>query len=971
MSQEPVAVIGMAGSFPGAATVDELWANIADGVESITRFTSEELEAAGVPAAVYTDPAYVPVNGVLAGADEFDAELFGYPPREAALTDPQQRVLLQCAWAALENAGHLGERDVAVFAGVGLNTYLTRHVLTRLDVTEALGILPVMLGNEKDHAATRVAHKLGLTGPAVTVQTSCSTSLVAIHLAVQSVLRGEAGLALAGAAAVTVPQVSGYTAGPGDVASPDGQCRAFDSRARGMVPGNGAAMVVLKRLDRALADGDEVHAVIRGSAINNDGGRKAGYTAPSVRGQAEVIAAALAAADLPASAVSYVEAHGTATEVGDVIEVAALTEAFRMAGGHPGRCGIGSLKPNIGHLDAAAGVAGLIKAVLALRNEVLPPSINFDEPNPDIDFAAGPFHVQAKAEPWPRGETPRRCGVSSFGLGGTNAHVVLEEAPPRASRPDQAAVELVAVSAATAEAADQARARLAAHCRERAPRLADVAGTLREGRSELAYRSAAVVGRLDALADELPRAARRASKPRTVAFLFPGQGGQRAGLLAGAYDRFPALRAAVDECSALLSPRLGVDLATVAADPAADVAVDDVRLAQPLMFTVEYALARLLESWGVRPTVLIGHSLGEYVAAAVGGGYDLADAARLVAERGTLLDSAPPGRMLAVEAAPDDLRRRLPAGLSLAAVNAWNSVVVGGAADAVERFGAELQAEGTRATLLRISRASHCSLLAGIRGELHAAATGLTARPTKVAIASNLTGELFRRGHRFTADYWADHLVETVRFDTALRSVLAMPEPVLVEVGPGSALIGLAHREPEARPRLAVTMLPTAGDEAGVLTAAAELWMDGALPSLRRVEPGREFARTALPTYPFARVRHWLEPGTALAPTAPPDSEPASVVAAAAEPAAADPAAAATAAVADTVARMWRALLGEVEVDLTANFFALGGDSLLMVRLIAQIRRDFGVELSLREALVQPTVEALARRIVTRREAGA
>ncbi|MDQ3431504.1 MAG: acyltransferase domain-containing protein, partial [Actinomycetota bacterium] len=366
----------------------------------------------------------------------------------------------------------------------------------------------------------------------------------------------------------------------------------------------------------------------------------------------------------------------------------------------------------------------------------------------------------------------------------------------------------------------------------------------------------------------------------------------------------------------------------------------------------------------------IGHSLGEYVAAAVGGAYDLADIARLVAERGRLLASAPPGGMLAVDAAPDDVRGRLPAELSLAAVNAWNSVVVGGPAVAVERFAAELQAEGTRATLLRISRASHCGLLAGIRDDLHAAAAGLAPRPTKVAIASNLTGELFRRGHRFTAEYWANHLVETVRFDTALRRVLAMPEPVLVEVGPGSALIGLAHREPDARPRLAVTMLPTAGDEAGVLTAAAELWMDGALPSLRLLEPGREFARTALPTYPFAQVRHWLEPGATLASTATSDDERAPVPTAAGEPGDVDPGDATHGDVAVAMARMWRALLGEVEVDRTANFFALGGDSLLMVRLIAQIRRDFGVELSLRETLVQPTVDAIARLVARRREVG-
>ncbi|HWP74832.1 MAG TPA: type I polyketide synthase, partial [Methylomirabilota bacterium] len=615
---EPIAIVGMAGRMPGAENLQQYWSNLRDGVESIAFFSDEELAAAGVDPALLRNPRYVRARGVLQGAELFDAGLFGLSPREAEIMDPQHRVFLETAWEALENAGYapgVAALAAGVYAGASLNSYLIASLMTNPEVMLAAGAYQAMLANDKDFLATRVSYKLNLKGPGVTIQTACSTSLVAVQMACQALLTRQCDLALAGGVSINVPRVTGYLYEPGMILSPDGHCRAFDARAQGTVAGEGAGVVVLKRLRDALADGDHVRAVIRGAAINNDGSLKVGYTAPSVDGQAAVIARAHAMAGFDPSTITYVEAHGTGTELGDPIEIAALTKAFRAGTDRRGFCALGSVKTNIGHLDAAAGVAGLIKTVLALEHRALPPSLHFEAPNPNIDFGSGPFRVNAGLADWARSDdAPRRAGVSSFGIGGTNAHVVLEEAPalpaPAPSRP----VQIFTLSARSDEALERAGAAFAEHLVAEHSELApgDVAFTLHRGRATFPHRRVVVAASLDEAARALREGdARRvlsrveAGKDRPVVFMFSGQGSQYVGMGRGVYESEPLFREIVDRGAEALAPSLGLDLRTVLypAPEAADAArarLATTAITQPALFVVEYALARLYMEWGLR-----------------------------------------------------------------------------------------------------------------------------------------------------------------------------------------------------------------------------------------------------------------------------------------------------------------------------------------------------------------------------------
>ncbi|HVG45240.1 MAG TPA: type I polyketide synthase, partial [Longimicrobium sp.] len=674
-----IAVVGMAGRFPGAADVEAFWHNLREGVESISRFSRDELLAAGCDPAVLDHPGFVPAAGWLAGADEFDAALFGLTPRDAEILNPQHRVLLECAWAALEQAGidpARVDRPVGVFAGSGTNAYAAR-VTADPERVQAMGAERITLANEKDHLATGIAYRLDLRGPAVAVQTACSTSLVAIHMACQSLLNGECDLALAGGVSIGVPVRRGYLYTPDGISAPDGRCRAFDADARGSVRGNGAGMVVLRRLEDALAESDTIHAVIRGSAINNDGASKVGYTAPSPAGQARVISEALAVAGVDPTSLDYVEGHGSGTPLGDAIELKAMAEVLaRGEGGH--RCAIGSVKTNVGHLDAAAGVTGLIKTVLALRNGEIPPSLHCQVPHPGVQAAGGRLFVNTALHPWARNGTPRRAGVSSFGIGGTNAHVVLEEAPAPADGGPSRELQLLVLSTRTPSALTAAAENLAGWLEDGTPPLADAAYTLQTGRRELEHRLAVVcrdaregAARLREIVARPASAVPRTDRP--VAFLFPGVGTHYVDMGRGLYDAEPVYRAAVDECCALLRPVTGSDLRDVlfsavpaAAEPATGGSggwdlrrlvrgekdrgspLDHTQAVQPALFVTEYAMARLWMSWGVRPLAVLGHSLGEYVAACVAGVLPLADALRLVALRAKLISALEPGAMLAV-----------------------------------------------------------------------------------------------------------------------------------------------------------------------------------------------------------------------------------------------------------------------------------------------------------------------------------
>ena len=889
---DQVAVIGLAGRFPGARDPAELWRNLRDGVESVSFFDAEELRAAGVGREEASRPDYVGARGYLDGIELFDAGFFGFSPREAELMDPQQRLLLECAWHALEDAGYGGPRRpeaIGVWAACGINNYLTVNLLRNPEVLRAVGAGYVRVANRLDNLATRVSYKLDLRGPSVAVQTGCSSSLVAVHLACQSLLSGESDLALAGGVRVNVLGKRGYVAEEGSVLSPDGHTRTFDARGAGTIVADGVGAVVLKRLEDALGDGDPVRAVILGSAVNNDGSRKIGYTAPSVEGQARVVSEALAMASVAADSISYVEAHGTATPLGDPIEIAGLTQAFRATTERSSFCAIGSIKSNFGHLDAAAGVAGLIKTVLALGHRQIPPSLHFERPNPEIDFAHSPFRVADRLRSWPDDAGPRRAGVSSFGIGGTNVHVVVEEAPPAAPSGPGRPVQLLAVSARSPEAVLQAGSELAAYLGER-PDLpaADVAYTLQVGRQAFEHRRARVLRP----ADETPaRAAADLADPaaegtvasagpaveRPVVFLFPGQGAQRPGMAATLYRDEPLFRAEVDRCLEIAAPHLGFDLLAVLDPRPADGArLTSTEVAQPALFVVEYALARLWMGWGVRPDAMVGHSLGEYVAACLAGVMSLEDALALIAVRGRLMQGLAPGAMLAVPLPPERLRERLGEALSLAAVNGPAECVVSGPSAAVDALRESLAAEGHDARRLRTERAFHSALVEPVAAAFAERLRAIDLRPPRIAFLSNLTGTWIRPDEATDPGYWLAHQRRTVRFTDNLTELLREPSRALLEVGPGRTLSGFARRHPDAGPdRVVVASLPgTAGPDgeddgpAALLTALGRLWCAGVEIDWGAVHDGERRHRVALPAYPFERHRYWIEPAAGRAGSA-------------------------------------------------------------------------------------------------------
>ncbi len=875
-----IAIIGMAGRFPGAANVEQFWANLRDGVESIRSLSEEECRAGGVDEALLRDPAYVRAAAFLPEPESFDAAFFDIPPREAEITDPQHRVFLECAWEALEQSGY-AVRDypgfIGVFGGATLNTYLLLNLSRNPQVLRNLEPVQLNIGNGGDFLATRVAYKLNLKGAAHTVQSACSTSLVAVHVACQSILNEECDIALAGGVSVNVSQRHGYRYAEGGMASPDGRCRPFDAKAQGTLFGSGAGVVVLKRLRTALEDGDTVHAVIKGSAINNDGAIKAGYTAPGVEGQAQVVAEALAASGLTAEDISYVEAHGTATPLGDPIEVQALTRAFRATTKRSRYCALGSVKSNIGHLDAAAGITGLIKVVLSLKHQQLPPSLHFEQPNPAIDFDGSPFYVNAALKPWPvTGTTKRRAGVSSFGVGGTNAHVILEEAPRTQPGSKGRAAQVLPLSARSRSALDTATANLATWLRDNpGADLADVAWTLQAGRERFEHRRFLVcrdsteAARLLAEPAQLP-AEHQELTDRPVAFLFPGQGTQHVHMGRDLYESEPVFRAEVDRCATLLTRHLGMDLRTVLY-PAADEAesctqkLAQTALTQPALFVIEYALAQLWMSWGVKPQAMIGHSIGEYVAACLAGVFSLEDALRLVAARGRLMQALPSGDMLAVPLPEDEVQPYLHAELSLAALNGPMQCVLSGTHAAVEKVQRQLSLAGVRCQGLVTSHAFHSAMMDPILAEFTTLAASVRMRPPQVPFVSNVTGRWVTPEQVVRPEYWAQHLRQAVRFSDGLRALMEEPRRVLLEVGPGQVLSRLARRHPDATPsRVVLPSMPAPQDAPPRSPLAYDtlgrLWQAGAALSWEELHAGERRRRVALPGHPFERQRYWVEP---------------------------------------------------------------------------------------------------------------
>jgi phthiocerol/phenolphthiocerol synthesis type-I polyketide synthase E len=1053
---ESIAIIGMSGRFPKARDLAEFWANLRDGVDCILDLSDADLRESGTdPASL--PPGYVRSAALINGIEMFDAGFFSFSPREAEILDPQSRLFLECSWEALESAGYISESYpgwVGLYAGVSIPGYFLANLASNAELMSSLGFFHLMLSNDRDYFATRTSYKLNLRGPSVNVQTACSTSLVAVHLACQSLLSYQCTLAVAGGVRLQVPQKRGYVAQEGSIFSPDGRCRSFDAKGQGALFGEGVGVVVLKRLSEAIADGDPIHAVIRGSAFNNDGAMKVGYTAPSVEGQAEVIALAHAVAGVDPETITYVEAHGSGTPLGDPIEVAALTQAFR-AGSNSrearGFCALGSVKSSVGHLEAASGIAGLVKATLALENGAIPPNLHFETPNPQIDFDSSPFFVNTKLREWPRslpGQPPRRAGVSSFGMGGTNAHVILEEAPERAPSGPSRPWQLLPLTARTPTALEAVTDRLVEWLEKHPGEpLADVAHTLQAGRRTFAHRRALVCrDREDAIAALRSRDPRRLlgaveeNAERPVAFLLPGLGDHYPGMGLGLYRHEPAFRAALDHAAELLRSE-GIDLLaslypqgtgpeaeeTPAGDGKADLramlgrapeastegaALHRTEVAQPAVFAVEYALAKVLEEWGIRPQALAGYSLGEYVAACLAGVFSFEDALRLVARRARLIGQLPAGAMLSValpeEAAqevlkdlkdkdikdskdPKDGSKDLKDWelLSVAAVNGPALTVLSGPPAAIEAVAAVLAERGIATRRLPTTHAFHSRMMEPLSDGLRDLLRGVRLAPPEIPYLSNVTGTWITAEEATDPGFWVRHLVEPVRFGASLTELLAERSRLLVEVGPGQGLsslaLQLAGHAPDTAPVAVPALRPSyerRPDTAFLLGSLARLWLAGLPIDWAGFAQHERRNKLRLPTYPFERKRYWIEsvmptaqpaaPGPA-GQTGPEAPAPASVLTARHDRPVnlRNPYVAPRDETEERLVEIWQSLLGVAPIGIHDSFFELGGQSLLAPQLLLRMHRELDVDFPMRDLFEAPTIAELAVAIEVLRTEGA
>ncbi len=876
-----IAIVGMAGRFPAARNIEELWQLLQGGLEAATWLDDEALKAAGASAEELAQPNYVKAAMVLPDMEMFDAGFFGFSPREAAILDPQHRHFLETCWEALEDAGHVPRRfpgAIGVFGGCGMQAYMAENLMPNQALRQSVGMFLLRhTGNDKDFLTTRVSYLLDLKGPSIGVQTACSTSLVAVHMACQSLLAGECDMALAGGVSIEVPHGLGYIAAEGEILSPTGHCAAFDDDAKGTVFGSGTGVVTLRRLEDAIADGDNIRAVILGSAVNNDGADKAGYLAPSVDGQARAAGEAVAIAGVPAQSIDYIEAHGTGTVIGDPIELSALAQVYGNDTAS-GTIGIGSIKTNIGHLDTAAGAASLIKVVLGLEHETLPASLNFKTPNSRFDFATGPFNVLAQPRAWPRGDRPRRAGVNSLGVGGTNAHVVIEEPPAipsRASDPQTPVLLTISAKSATALEGLTEKWRAFAVRAGPKPALADAAFTSQEGREAFAHRMAVSAGSWSEVGEALgKRASRRrakgiaASSSPDVVFMYPGGGSQYPGAGRDLYRSSQAFREAADECLALV-PDEARDLADLLFGEGAEQDDAGARLEHPLLsilavFITSYALTRYWESLGVRPSAVIGHSAGDYAAAVAAGVMSVGSAIAIVTLRGRIFQALPAGAMLSVSLDERALRNAIGPDLDIAVLNGPGHAVASGAREAIEALQRRLESEDVDCSLIRISVAAHSRMLDPFLDEFRGKLEQMKFREPSVPMISGLTGNWATPEELTSPGHWVRHLRETVRFGDGLVTLLHDKSPILLEVGPRQALTSLAgFAQTRHQPKAVIASTRSALEndcDVGVVTAAAgALWANGADVDLSQLRGSGPHRRVALPTYAFERQRHWIE----------------------------------------------------------------------------------------------------------------
>ncbi|GGB16678.1 polyketide synthase [Puia dinghuensis] len=974
-ADDDIAIIGMAGRFPGASTIEELWTLLKEGKETVSFFTKEELDAS-IPKDLRNDPDYVPARGIIDGADTFDAGFFGISPRLAELMDPQQRIFLEIAWEALEKTGYLPDTDrfsgsIGVFAGSGNNSYYLNNVIPNKELVDRVGGFQVMTYNEKDYVASRTAYILDLKGPAVSVHSGCSTSLLAVAQAMDSLRKGYCDIALAGGASVTAPIRSGHVYQEGAMLSRDGHCRPFDAEAQGTTFSDGAGVVLLKTRQQAEKDGDTIYAVIKGAGVNNDGGGKGSFTAPSAEGQAGAIAMAIAEAGIDASSISYVEAHGTATPLGDPIEI----EGLRIAFGEQEKqqyCALGSIKSNMGHLTAAAGVAGLIKTTLALWHRQLPPSINFSSANPDIDFRQTPFFVNTTLRDW-QSTGPRRAGVSSFGVGGTNVHVIVEEAqqPAQPSSTTTRPLQLITFSARTPQSREAYAGRLAAFASATpdpataSRELADIAYTLQTTRANFAARrfilatdEKHLVGQLQQPSPAPSTSGMLEEAPAGVVFLFPGQGSQQVNMGLELYQHEPVFRQAVDECARLLQPIMGEDIREVLypaqVTPETAGRINNTLYAQPALFVIEYALACLWKSWGITPAAFAGHSIGEFVAAHLAGVFSLEAGLQLIATRGRMMAEQPAGSMLSIRAPHHKITPLLPSTLSLAAVNSPELCVVSGPTDEITAFSILLENQSVQNKTLYTSHAFHSAMMDPVVEPFRQLVASIPLSLPRLPIASTATGKWLSDAEATDPAYWAGHLRATVRFSDAIITLLDNGNRLMLEVGPGKVASVLVRQHRTAKPAAAISSLDTEESTShyyAILKALGQLWLNGIQPDWKTFYTGQHRRRLELPAYAFEKHPCWVNP-----PQPPTQVQPTIEAAPAQHTPATDNS------TQHTPMRTRELLLRKVKeimedasgielqtADADASFVELGLDSLLLTQVALNLKKSFNLPITFRQ----------------------